>query len=618
MMATTQDPSDAVSLTPTPPPFPPLPLLFLDSRRLCREAVTMFYESLPTPAVDIENNSERQHRQWGKAFARLVRREFLRKGKHLDECKQLLETITLINGLHQPAFSPTFRVDFIQRRTQSFLFVPIINDGSAKSKHLRYYKWIYQGMKEADRLDALALADDGGDGRGDGSNDSRDDTSAARDLSHLPKSLTSRSYCAHCYWEGPLSLYCKGCAIKTGSHLTITTRYCSASCRELDRQRHQQRCELRRRFARATHMMKSLHILLEQTNTTLSIHNTFETGGMLFLTEKYQHVEALQGRCAVHPLAASGFETAEHVMAALQDEYSSTLSVTLLSRGQALWLWIGAGLVKDIFEYIVQVKNAHRPIVRLTEHFGTPSNMLRPHIVYRVVLKTGEHIAVDFSGGRYGWAETMMHWDHFEQHRLARCISKGRLRVHSLKPPYLLMAAKSQIHFDLMDLIYEHVGGMLKSAMKSDTDFLKVADTQEYARLEAAIMGEARKVCQLKIPGAAKKIGLSCYRMYLAPFEERVTCRPIDHRRFFALWMTRRQIERELAENEMDEDYRQDYCVLWEMALDDAGIRVPIKAPFSEEVRSGGNVFVADADDDSDTTEISSGLITEFTNLDVD
>ena len=114
---------------------------------------------------------------------------------------------------------------------------------------------------------------------------------AARDLSHLPKSLTSRSYCAHCYWEGPLSLYCKGCAIKTGSHLTITTRYCSASCRELDRQRHQQRCELRRRFARATHMMKSLHILLEQTNTTLSIYNTFETGGMLFLTEKYQKLQ---------------------------------------------------------------------------------------------------------------------------------------------------------------------------------------------------------------------------------------------------------------------------------------------------------------------------------------
>lgn len=54
-------------------------------------------------------------------------------------------------------------------------------------------------------------------------------------------------------------------------------------------------------------------------------------------------------------------------------------------------------------------------------------------------------------------------------------IGKGRLRVNLLRSSYLQTTDKSQIHLGLMELIYELVGGMLKSSTKSNTEPLEVA-----------------------------------------------------------------------------------------------------------------------------------------------
>lgn len=337
MMATRQGTSDAACQTE----FPLTPLL--NSEQKCQRAIEQLYRSLPVPVRDDGNDILHQHRQCGEAFAMFMDREWNRPGEHTSECGFLLDAIADLLLEHQPAYSLGFHIAFIEKISTPFFLSPqTIGGESTRSHNLRCYRWIYRGMKEAETPESITTPDDSdGDGKRDSNQDGKHDIPASKDLSHLPKSLTGLSYCAHCYSQGFLSSYCEDCAIKTDSHLTITTGYCSTRCYELDRQRHKPICELHKQFERATRLMKALHMMVETTNTTLSLEDSYERDGILFLTESSRHIEAMQGKCVVHPFAQDESMSEEHARAALEDEYSPNLSVTLMSRGQALWLWIG-------------------------------------------------------------------------------------------------------------------------------------------------------------------------------------------------------------------------------------------------------------------------------------
>lgn len=73
-------------------------------------------------------------------------------------------------------------------------------------------------------------------------------------------------------------------------------------------------------------------------------------------------------------------------------------------------------ICKKINEMVVIARNAHKPTVMIDKSFAE-GIMLSTHCLLQVELRSGEKIAIDLAGAKFGWQEPVSHWKSWESQR---------------------------------------------------------------------------------------------------------------------------------------------------------------------------------------------------------
>ncbi|KAI1373546.1 hypothetical protein F4677DRAFT_218626 [Hypoxylon crocopeplum] len=352
-----------------------------------------------------------------------------------------------------------------------------------------------------------------------------------RDIDYLPNLLTLSRRCEYCTTARSI-LVCGGCRLRIDRHETICSAYCSRDCQRLDWPRHKVACVNRRGLIRTVTMMKEFLLSLELKSTALEPWHSMDHEHMSLLIEGPRTLQAMQGHFFLHKFSPVAFKTVRHAMMALHDE----LAPKFLSILGPLKEWFWAGMCQDIQEVTVLIKNANCPLVRFCVQGKATSTALRPHTVYRVTLFSGEVFAVDFTGGRFGWAEPCMLWKHFVERRVATILHVTRtpaLRYHSQlqwQRGYLPQAAAANFHREVLRCLTNNVrasmgqrGGLAGVVRNRLMGAYMVEECRTVDvilnRMQARISGTIRAVRDMD-----PRIG----RMYLARpgYEIRVTISP--------------------------------------------------------------------------------------------
>ncbi|OTB19894.1 hypothetical protein K445DRAFT_7912 [Daldinia sp. EC12] len=519
----------------------------------CQLSIEHLFNSLPLPTTNDTYQNLEQDSKYKKALEVFLEEE-TGPADHDDECRQLKSIATKVLNSNNPH---GIRVAFIEG------LVPIIIEMSkydAKSAKLRYFahaKWILQGRKNED-------AYEDGDVSSADSDEDRD-----VEYSHLPKSITTQKNCAYCNRKGR-QFSCIQCVQYTGERETTGTGYCRKLCEVLDREDHKAVCIARYRFWRGARFMKTILMVMENQQTTLSLESSYEQGGMIFLEEKPRYYEAMQGGRVVHRCTWGDEVETEHVK---------------------------EGLFENIEQYTILVKNAYRPIVRKTPNGDFESNMLRPHTVFCVTLVSGEKYAVDYAGGRYGWNECVMRWEHFAKHRLHRVIRTSfpgdRERdPATMVPDYLPEKKKVYIHMVCLRMAMSDLYTSLHNAYP-DANFNNASNDSIDRRMWNIIKARFMELSPIMfnadfLAGFEQDMGFKS-RMYLNPdFEVWVENHDNDGNVLKRVWFPEELV------NWMRENVVEDAETLqeiWNYQLFRGRVRFKYWVPSAFEVRCGISVF---------------------------
>ncbi|KAI0111878.1 hypothetical protein F4814DRAFT_460920 [Daldinia grandis] len=539
----------------------------------CQLSIERLFENLPNPTSNDRYGDQVQDRQYKNALRLFL--EETGPAEHDNECRRLKAVASNVLRTENPHGA---RVAFIDGIAPMAIDMSKYDPESAKSRYFAGCKWILQGRKDNDAYDGEL-------------SDPDPDEDSDVEYSHLPKRLTTPTHCAYCHHEGT-QFSCIDCEVGTSSRVTVGTGYCRRRCEMLDKEDHKIICFWRQRFVRNTCIMRTLLMVMENLQTTISLEGSYERDGMVFLKEKSRHFDAMLGSKVVRRF--DGAAEDKHHKAALQDQYLPDLPFMMLSSTQQ-WFW--SGLIENIEQFTILVKNAHRPIVRHTIHNTIESSMLRPHTVFRVTLRTGEKFAVDYAGARFGWVETLMHWEHFAAHRVKRVIRVSfpgawERDPATMVPAYLPEKKKAHLHtlFLRMVLFDVHLSLHLGHPEVSFDSALSESITEEVWRaiivgfIEATgrIFGEANTAKLISDMGIKA-------RMYLnSNFEEWVEHHDGDCARLENVWFNESHLTW-LKAHVVD-----DMGVLkrvWNDWLSRRGVRFKDPVPSPAEIENGATVF---------------------------
>ncbi|KAI1105831.1 hypothetical protein F4804DRAFT_330917 [Jackrogersella minutella] len=463
----------------------------------CDKAIEDLFGDLPADMGRDEGASESQDKMYITAFTKF-QTHVATSEEHIYDCRRF-NTVTA--GMLERQNFKHVRVYLMESIAKSFLRERLPELPSSKLHNFQHCRWMYQGRKTQDDDNYPMDADEEQNPQG-------------RDFSHLPRSLTDPTHCQFCGKE-KVKFRCKLCAQKNGSQYTVQTGYCSRRCRHRDIPNHENVCWHRKRFARAVSLTKFIFMTMEEWITNLSLRRTSEKIGIVFLTERPCHFEAMRGDSVVHPFARS--------------------------------------ICEEVQAFVVSVKNAHRPIVRVMPDGSMKSNMFESHYVMRVTLFSGEQFAVDLSGGRYGWAESFMHWDHFAQERISRVVmetSPGAAMVRG-KSLHIPRDLKADIQEDLLDEITKRIDELegpewLDLKDDEDEDFLSAEEYTnfEYKHVEKAIQKIATRLSKLRIANELDPYMGGEFRMYLNhDFQVRCSCNEEETDCLEWIWLNDNQID---------------------------------------------------------------------------
>ncbi|KAI0840889.1 hypothetical protein F5Y06DRAFT_308571 [Hypoxylon sp. FL0890] len=526
----------------------------------CNTAIEFLFGSLPSPTQDDQNGDLEEQATQYKSSMRVLLFHSHRRVEHSKDCKLL--TRQIIHILRH-AKHVDIRSQFIEAVSQVFYGRPNLNFESARCQYQYFYNWIYSGRQESDSH--CRTKDFMGTIVSLGRN------FVGCDLSHLDESITKPERCACCHQEKDIVYWCERCVQKDGSRKTIMTGYCSSHCQSDDTVHHETVCNVRKCFGRAVRLTKSIFMSLQEWLTDSTVECTSNRHGTIFVTDKLRYWEAMRGEPALHPFIRNRNIREGHIEAVIQDQYAMHISGPM-NYYVIPWLW--NGLCEEIEEVIVQVKNAHRPIIRVIKDQNITSNMLRPHLVYRVTLKSGEVVAVDLAGGRYGWAETLMSWDHFKEQRVSRIIASDPPGTaasqlgHNLPYNYPSLV-KIRTHREVLTTIIQRLRelqGRNWLSMHSDTDFLATSDPEHYSHIKIMMRKVVTRLCKLKAFNILAQSDTH-YRLFLNhDFEELVAVTPTERRLLKRAWLTKEQTDM-LADK--DRTYLKHF---WKYHLEQYGI----------------------------------------------
>ncbi|KAI8961642.1 hypothetical protein F5Y11DRAFT_366587 [Daldinia sp. FL1419] len=543
----------------------------------CQLSTKRFFESLPDPTTNERHDDAEQDRQYIGAIRIFLKKE-AGSSAHDDECTQLK---SIISKALENQVPHGIRVAFIE--ASGFLVMGIVkyDAQSAKTRYLSECKWVFQGRKNKyicghSSSPSLAASPD--------SNGDSDD-----ECESLPLTSTTPLSCAFCGSQGTLS-FCEACSNGSGPQMAIGVCYCGESCRLIHEPLHKSICQLRRRFIQATLLVKSLLGIMEEFQTLPCLEGSYERNGIIFLKEKPRYIEAMLGKPVVGKFR-SGSVAKDHVYIAMQDQYLLDLGFIASSTTQT-WLW--QGLVEEVEQFAVLVKNAHRTIIRHTARNTLECSMLRPHTVLCVTLSNGDKFAVDYACGRFGWAETVTHWEHFVKYRVQQVIWKGPPGAWELDPvntipAYLPERKKAEIHAAFMEDTLRELHGHLRCdfpRVNIKGNYHRSFNDKEWGVIETEFLAVARRNFEeshKKGFGANRDIK---YRMYLdADFEVRVEHDDDDREYLEKIWLNERQIEN-FKHLSIEDMKRQ-----WKTWLFHVGAQFKHPEPSASQIEEGATVF---------------------------
>ncbi|KAI0848272.1 hypothetical protein F5Y00DRAFT_270247 [Daldinia vernicosa] len=541
----------------------------------CQLSIERLFESLPNPATNDRYPDQEQDRQYNRALWLFLEEE---KGpaEHDNECQRLK---AVANNVLRSKNPHGVRVAFIDGIAPMAIDMSKYDAESAKSRYLAQCKWILQGRKDHDAYD-------------ENLSDPDPDEDSDVEYSQLPKKLTTQKTCAYCNREGR-QFCCKDCVEADGSHVIFGTGYCRRRCEVLDKEDHKPICSMRQRFVRSVRLMRLILLIIENRQTNLSLEASYERDGMIFLKEKPRHFAAMRGDNLLGEFDEDSVQE-KHIKAALQDQYLPDLPFMMLSSTQR-WLW--KGLVENIEQYTILVKNAHRPIVRHTIHDTLESSMLRPHTVFRVTLRTGEQFAVDYAADRFGWSGPITLWDHFAVHRVKRVIRITFPGAYerdpaTMVPAYLPSKKKAYLHTMFLRLVQTEVSQLLRGAhpdVSFDNALSPSITDPVWEDIKENFIEYTRLLCD---SGFTKRLitalRIKCRTYLNANFEECVEHHDKDSERLANVWFDEDRVAW------VKTNIPDDIGVLknvWNDWLSHHGVRFKNPVPSPIEIEDGASVF---------------------------
>ncbi|KAI1806123.1 hypothetical protein F4811DRAFT_569316 [Daldinia bambusicola] len=534
----------------------------------CQVSIERLFKNLPTPTSDDRYHDPQQDRQY-KTALRIFLEEETGPAEHDYECRKLKSIATNVLKSKNPH---GLRVAFIEGLIPILMDMSKYDKTSAKSRYFAHSKWVLQGRKDEDAYDGQDIS----------STDTDEDSDV--EYRHLPESLTTETSCRYCQRKGSL-FFCDDCIQGIGTHKTVWTGYCSKVCETLDKEDHKPECLARQRFGRGARLMKSLLMVMEIRQTTLSLESTYEEDDIIFLEEKPRYYEAMQGDPVVRQFYKEDEIEEEHARAALQDQYLPDLPFLVLS------------LLSNIEQYTVLAKNAHRPIIRVNLDDEFESSMLRPHTVFCVTLHTGEKYAVDYAGGRFGWAECVTSWEQFTKHRLHRVIrisfpAAWERNPATMAPAYLPEKKKAYIHIVCLRMTLSEVQKQLRRIYPQipfDNACHDSIDRGVWEAIKLQFQELAPEMFDDKfLAGYQAELGFKS-RMYLnADLDVWVEHHDSDGNHLRDVWFTKNQVK--WIEDNVVED-ADTLHEIWSIWLRHRGVRFKDPVPSAIEIQRGASVF---------------------------
>ncbi|TRX91305.1 hypothetical protein FHL15_007727 [Xylaria flabelliformis] len=449
----------------TPSPLiviPIVPSLLLHYYRLSlgtvfiMDPVEKLFQDLPSPAAD--KAALDQHGIWDEAHFKQAFESFF-PSKSRDPDRQFLEKCA-------QAFSKTGNHEALRSELGRLaLDTPQIpNDGSAKSRQLKYHAWISQGRKdeeypfknkensEGEQLDL-----------------------PKNDHAFLPAKLTDPKTCANC-GKPDVEAACSGCLVTLDSHIVMKTAYCDKACQTQHWKEHKSQCLGRKKICRAVSLIYDLF-------------------GITNILHDEPDEWAYQGKPFVCRFPSDMASSEEHALAVLLDSECQQLLSTCKGLVNLLLL----PLCRTLHEVYFMPRNAHRPTCDM-RHDAAYNAMYAQHTVLCATLKSGEQIAIDIAGAQFGWRETVAQWEAWTSHRVA-----GKLRsepfgysqntMQSLYPwiaPQFVNLSKSQ-----RSSLAEKMQNTVQAAMKEN----KIPSVTELYKLDAAAFAS----CKLAMLSSAEE-----------------------------------------------------------------------------------------------------------------
>ncbi|GAP92684.1 putative set domain-containing protein 5 protein [Rosellinia necatrix] len=316
----------------------------------------------------------------------------------------------------------------------------IPDDGSAKSRQLRYHAWISKGRKDDDYpfnsmggsvVESVGLPEGG--------------------HAFLPAELVDPKICANCA-EPNADKACRGCLFKQDSRVVFRTVYCDKDCQAQHWEDHKLTCRGTKKLCRAALLIYDLFVIFQKmAGFEKQITGITEKQGITYIAHDQPNEWAFQGKpflCHFQPDIAP---SEEHALAVLFDSECQQLMATCHDLLRLLLI----PLCRQVEEVQIIPRNAHRPTCDMRDNTAR-STMYNQHTVLRVTLKSGEKIAIDVAGAQFGWRETIAPWQAWECHRV-----EGQICVE----PFGTSQQMMQIQYSILAAQYVQLGESQRSSL---------------------------------------------------------------------------------------------------------------------------------------------------------
>ncbi|KAI1083051.1 hypothetical protein F5B20DRAFT_596272 [Whalleya microplaca] len=125
--------------------------------------------------------------------------------------------------------------------------------------------------------------------------------------------------------------------------------------------------------------------------------------------------------------------------------------------------WVAQAVCKSYDQVYFHTKNAFRPTCKI-EQGRYMNNMFGKHSVIRATVTSDEQFAVDLTGAQFGWAETLVPWQVYMQHRQASEETRAEELTHpELEPP---LSDDQKAQRSLRYLVSDIIAASIKTTLR--------------------------------------------------------------------------------------------------------------------------------------------------------